>query len=66
MSIIIKPDEKWKDHFSEGATLFLISIIFIATLKNNISWIYATAWFFIISIILMILVRTYKKYVLKK
>ena len=52
--------------FSEGATLFLISIIFIATLKNNISWIYATVWFFIISIILMILVRTYKKYVLKK
>ena len=52
--------------FSEAATLFLISIVFIATLKNNISWIYATLYFFIISVILMFLVRLYKKYILKK
>ena len=52
--------------FSEAATLFLISIVFIATLKNNISWIYATLYFFIISVTLMFLVRLYKKYILKK
>ena len=52
--------------FSEAATLFLISIVFIATLKNNIIWIYATLYFFIISVILMFLVRLYKKYILKK
>ncbi|MAR84643.1 MAG: protoporphyrinogen IX oxidase, partial [Cytophagia bacterium] len=52
--------------FSEAATLFLISIVFIATLKNNIAWLYATAYFFIIAIVLIYLVKAYKKFILKK
>ena len=60
MSVLIKPNENGKiivsefklRLFSEAATLFLISIVFIATLKNNISWIYATLYFFIISVVL--------------
>ena len=52
--------------FSEAATLFLISIVFIATLKNNVAWLYATAYFFIIAIVLIYLVKAYKKFILKK
>ena len=52
--------------FSEAATLFLISIVFIATLKNNVTWLYATAYFFIIAIVLIYLVKAYKKFILKK
>ena len=63
---IIKTSEFKLRLFSEAATLFLISLVFIATLKNNISWIYATLYFFIISVVLMLLVRMYKKYILKK
>ncbi|MBV20124.1 MAG: protoporphyrinogen IX oxidase [Cytophagia bacterium] len=51
--------------FSEGATLFLISIISIATLKTQISWLYFTAIFILIAILLSILVKVYKKYILK-
>ena len=63
---IIKTSEFKLRLFSEAATLFLISLVFIATLKNNISWIYATLYFFIVSVVLMLLVRMYKKYILKK
>ena len=52
--------------FSEAATLFLISIVFIATLKNNITWLYATVYFLIIAIILVFLVNAYKKFILNK
>ena len=52
--------------FSEGATLFLISIISIATLKTHVSWLYFTAVFVLIGILLSILIKVYKKYILKK
>lgn len=51
--------------FSEGATLFLISIISIATLKTQVSWIYFTAVFILIGILLSIFIKIYKKYILK-
>ncbi len=52
--------------FSEGATLFLIAIVSIASLKTEVSWIYFTAIFIIISVLLSILIKLYQKYLLKK
>ena len=52
--------------FSEGATLFLITIVSIASLKTEVSWIYFTAIFIIISLLLSILIKLYQKYLLKK
>lgn len=52
--------------FSEGATLFLIAIVSIASLKTEVSWIYFTVIFIIIFITLSILIKLYKKYVLDK
>ena len=52
--------------FSEGATLFLIAIVSIASLKTEVSWLYFTAIFIIISVLLSILIKLYQKYLLKK
>ena len=51
--------------FSEGATLFLISIVSIASLKTEVSWIYFTIIFIVISVTLSLLIKIYKKYILK-
>ena len=51
--------------FSEGATLFLISIVSIASLKTEVSWVYFTVIFLIISVTLSLLIKLYKKYILK-
>jgi len=48
--------------WNEVATLILFSIIFIAVLKNSISWIYATLSLVGIAVLLMILIKLYKKY----
>lgn len=50
--------------FSEGATLFLISIVSIASLKTQVSWIYFTVIFLITAVTLSILIKLYKKYIL--
>jgi len=52
--------------FSEGATLFLIAIVSIASLKTQVSWIYFTIIFIVISISLSLLIKIYKKYILNK
>ena len=52
--------------FSEGATLFLIAIVSIASLKTQVSWVYFTAIFIVIALTLSILVKLYKKYILIK
>jgi len=47
--------------WNEIATLFLVSIVFIIVLKNELSWIYGTIGFFLFGIILMLGIRLYKK-----
>jgi len=48
--------------WNEVATLLLFSIIFMAVLKNSISWIYATLSLVGLAVLLMILIKLYKKY----
>ena len=48
--------------WNEVATLILFSIIFMAVLKNSISWIYATLSLVGLAVLLMILIKLYKKY----
>ena len=47
--------------WNEVATLFLVIIVFLVVLKNNINWIYATLGFFGLSILLMLGIKWYKK-----
>ena len=48
--------------WNEVATLIMFAIIFIAVLKNSISWIYATLSLFGLAVLLMVSIKIYKKY----
>ena len=48
--------------WNEVATLFLVSIVFVVTLKNAISWIWGLIGIVIFSAILMIAIKRYKSY----
>tara|TARA_E500000331_G_scaffold93144_1_gene89205 strand:- start:331 stop:534 length:204 start_codon:yes stop_codon:yes gene_type:complete len=52
--------------WNEIPTLFLVSIIFLAILKTQIAWGYAIAYFIIFSFVLIILIKLYRKFYLKK
>ena len=52
--------------WNEIPTLFLVSIIFLAILKTQISWIYAIASLILFSFLLIILIKLYRKFYLKK
>ena len=56
---------KWKSAhlrlWNELATMFLVSIVFIIVFKNQLNWITATLSFFGVAILLMILIKLYKK-----
>ena len=47
--------------WNELATLFLVSIVFIIVLKNNVNWIYGTLGFILFGVILMMAIKVYKK-----
>ena len=52
--------------WNEAATIFLFAIVFLAVLKNSISWIYGVAGIVLLSAILMSAVKIYKYYRMKK
>ncbi len=51
--------------FNEIATLILISVVFIIVLKNELDWIKGTIGFLLVTIVLMIAIRIYKRLRLK-
>ncbi len=52
--------------WNEVATIFLFAIVFLAVLKDSISWIYGVVGIVVLSIILMSAVKIYKYYRMKK
>ncbi|WP_426670882.1 CopD family protein [Mucilaginibacter sp. McL0603] len=52
--------------WNEVATIFLFAIVFLAVIKDGISWIYGTVGIIIFSMILMSAVKIYKYYRMKK
>ena len=61
---------KWKSThlriWNEVATIFLFAIVFLAVLKNAVSWIYGILGLLAFSIIIMLAVKIYKNYRAKK
>jgi putative membrane protein len=47
--------------WNEVATIFLIAIVMLATVKQSLSWLWALAGLFIFILILMTAIRLYKK-----
>jgi len=52
--------------WNEVATLLLFAIVFVVILKSALNWIYGLVGLFLIMIILMIGIKAYKRYRLKK
>ena len=61
---------KWTSNklriWNEVATLALVAIVFLVTLKDSLNWIKGTIGFFAVAIALMILIKMYKRIRLKK
>jgi putative membrane protein len=57
---------KWKSNqlrlWNEVATLVLVAVVFLVTLKDSLNWIKATLVFFGVAIALMIAIKMYKKF----
>lgn len=47
--------------WNEVATLFLVSIVFIIVLRDNMNWIYGTLGFLAFGLLLMVAIKVYKK-----
>ena len=58
----IKTSELKLRVWNEVATVLMFAIIFMAVLKNSISWIYATFSLVGLAVLLMISIKLYKKY----
>ena len=47
--------------WNEVSTLFLVAIVFLIVMKNQVNWIYGTVGFFLFGIVLMLAIKVYKK-----
>ncbi len=47
--------------FNEGATIILFAVVFLVILKNAINWIYGVIGIILLSVLLMIGIKFYKK-----
>lgn len=58
--ISIWPSFKYR-LWNEVATLFLVAIVFIVTLKNFINWVYGTVGFIAFAVFIMLIVKLVKR-----
>ena len=60
-----KSQGNYKSNFfriwNEVATLFLVAIVFLIIMKNEMDWVYGTVGFVLFGIILMLAIKVYKK-----
>jgi putative membrane protein len=47
--------------WNEVATIILIAVVFLVTLKNAINWIWGVVGIFLFSFLIMLMARVYKK-----
>ena len=58
---IIKYSSNFLRIWNEIATLFLVAIVFVIFLKNQLSWIYGVVGFLLFGVVLMLAIRLYKR-----
>jgi len=65
MNKITEENHKWTSFklrlWNELATLFLVAIVFIIVLRNSISWIWGLAGLVVISVVLLLAIKWYRK-----
>jgi putative membrane protein len=52
--------------FNEGATIILFSVVFLVIVKHEVNWIFGVVGIILLSVILMLLVKIYKRFREKK
>lgn len=57
----VRYTSKFMRIWNEGATLILFSIVFLVILKNSLNWIFGVIGIFVLSIILMLGIKLYKR-----
>ncbi|NOY48197.1 MAG: CopD family protein [Chlorobi bacterium] len=57
----VRYTSKYMRIWNEGATLILFSVVFLVILKDSINWIFGVIGIFILSILLMLGIKWYKK-----
>ena len=57
----IKHSSNFLRIWNEVATLFLVSIVFLAVLKNTLSWVGGVVGFVILGLLLMLAIRIYQR-----
>jgi len=48
--------------FNEGATIILFSVVFLVIVRHSLNWIFGVVGILSLSVLLMILVKVYKRY----
>lgn len=62
----IKYSSNFMRLFNEGATIILFSVVFLVIVRHELNWVFGVLGIITFSIILMILVKIYKRYREKK
>jgi len=57
----VRYTSKYMRIWNEGATLILFSVVFLVILKDSINWIFGVIGIFVLSILLMLGIKWYKK-----
>jgi len=57
----VRYTSKYMRIWNEGSTLILFSVVFLVILKDSLNWIFGVIGIFVLSILLMLGVRWYKK-----
>ena len=57
----VKYTSKYLRVWNEGATIILFAVVFLAILKDSISWIFGLVGLFVLAILLMLGIKWYKK-----
>jgi putative membrane protein len=59
---IIKYSSNYMRLFNEGATIILFSVVFLVIVRHEVNWIFGVVGIISLSVILMLLVKIYKRF----
>lgn len=59
---IVKYSSNYMRLFNEGATIILFSVVFLVIVRHEVNWIFGVVGIISLSVILMLLVKIYKRF----
>lgn len=59
---IVKHSSNYMRLFNEGATIILFSVVFLVIVRHEVNWIFGVVGIISLSVVLMLLVKIYKRF----